>query len=140
MADVAAIRQGIADNLTAAFGPDVQVSAYMLAEPTPPAIHVFPGPVEYDQAFGRGLDELTMRVQAFVALVADQGAQINLDKFLAGSGAYSVKAAIEADRTLGGACHDAHVTAHTGYQQYQPAGGGPMLMAEWTVLVRAEGA
>jgi hypothetical protein len=67
---------------------------------------------------GRGLDKWTFTVQAFVALASDIGAQVKLDAFLAPSGSQSVKAAIEADGTLGGIVADTSVVSCTGYRVY----------------------
>jgi hypothetical protein len=138
MPELAEIRAGIAANLAALKG--IQVSAYMLHSPTPPSVHVFPAEVEYDQAMQRGLDKWTLTVQAFVGLVSDVGAQKLLDKYLAPSGAQSVKAVIEADRTLGGAVHDLRVTRSGGYQSFLLEGRGPILAADWSIEVYAAGA
>lgn len=48
----------------------------------------------------------------------DRRGQELLDTYLAPSGAASVKAAIEADRTLGGACKTLHVHHVDGYRLY----------------------
>ncbi len=127
------IRNGIADNLRTI--PGLQVSAYALANPTPPAAHVLRGSVLYDQAFHGGTHIWTMRVQAFVALVSDIGGQKLLDRYLSPDGALSVKAAIEADTTLGGAVADLHVTTATGEQVFLRDQGGSVLGSEWTVEV-----
>jgi hypothetical protein len=132
------IRRGLAANLERILG--VQVSPYMLANPTPPAIQVVPGEVEYDLAMGRGLDQLILNVQAFVALGSDIGAQQQLDEFLDGTGAKSVKQAVESDKTLGGSAASARVTRSTGYRAVLRDSGGPVLMAEWEVEVLAKGA
>lgn len=135
---IAELRAGLATNLGTI--ADVQVSAYMLSSPTPPAAHVFPEEVTYDKAMQRGLDLYTFTVQMFVGLVSDIGAQKKLDTFLAPTGATSVKAAIEADRTLGGKCDDLRVTTATGYKVYQLAGQtGAVLGAEWSVTIMAIG-
>jgi hypothetical protein len=131
------IREGIAANLAVLDG--CQVSAYMLSNPTPPTIHVYPAEIDYDLAMGRGLDKWTFTVQAFVALSTDIGAQVKLDAFLAPSGSQSVKAAIEADGTLGGIVADTTVVSCTGYRVYARDGGGPVLGAEWQVDVLASG-
>lgn len=133
MATMAEIREGLAANLSSI--QDVQVSAYMLSAPTPPAMHIFPSEIEYDQAQQRGLDIVTMTVQAFVALGVDIAAQITLDELLAQSGVRSVKTAVEADSTLGGKVQDVHVTAATGYQPFPTKDGGAILACSWTVLV-----
>jgi len=134
MVDLAAIREGLAANLRRIDG--VQVSAYMLANPTPPTIQVMgPDEVTYDVTFGRGSDSWQMVVQAFVALVTDIGAQARLDEMLHPTGPLSIKEAIEFDTTLGGACNDLRVTRSSGYQQYNLEGRGAVLGAEFTVQV-----
>jgi len=137
MADLALIRAGLAANL-GVLGIQ-NTSAYMLANPTPPSVHVFPAGVEYDLAMARGLDHWTLTVQLFVALSADIGSQVNLDRYLASSGALSVKAAIESDPTLGGSCADASVTSCSGYRQFVSEGRPPYLGVDWTVEVYATG-
>lgn len=132
-ATMADIRVAIADALRAI--PGVQASPYALSNPYPPAVHVLRGPILYDQAMQGGLHQPTMRVQAFVAETSDQGAQALLDQFLALDGVYSVKAAIEADTSLGGVVQDLHVTTATGEQTYVRDQGGPLLGSEWTVEV-----
>jgi hypothetical protein len=136
MADLATIRAGIARNL--AVIPDVQVSAYILANPTPPVIQILPGAIEWDLAYARGLDKIMLKVQAFVALNDDVGSQVTLDKYLNGSGPLSVKTAIESDETLGGIVGTAQVTS-TGDVQLYTGGSTPMLFVEWEVEVLARG-
>jgi hypothetical protein len=133
MATMAQIREGLAANLEAISG--IQVSAYMLASPTPPALHVIPSEIAYDRAGSRGLDLVQMTVQAFVALGSDIGAQVALDELLAPSGARSVKAALEASPTLGGAVQDVWVSAMSGYNVVTIPDRGQMLSADWTVQV-----
>jgi len=137
LADLAAIRAGIARNLSAI--PDVQVSAYLLANPTPPLLQVVPGEIEWDLAYARGLDKIMLKVQAFVALTEDIGSQVTLDKYLNGSGPLSVKAAVESDETLGGIVGTCQVT-NTGAVQLYTGGQTPQLFVEWEVEVLARGA
>lgn len=134
MPDMTVLREGLAANLSSI--PDIQVSAYMLANPTPPAIHVIPGETDYHATMGGGPDEWWhFTVQAFVAVVNDIGGQQRLDGMLASQGDYSVKAAIESDHTLGGACDDLIVDRRSGYQVFVPDGRGAVLGAEWQVRV-----
>lgn len=141
---LAQIREGLALNLTAAI-TDAQVSAYMLSQPTPPALHVYPGSfgagqaIEYDIAFHRGLDRWHLIIQAFVGAVGDKGPQLLLDQFMAPAGGKSVKAAVEADRQLGGLVQDTVVTSCTGYRTYVAEGRPPVLGCEWAVEVLATG-
>lgn len=59
--------------------------------------------ITFDEAQNRGLDQGEIDVIVIVSRMNERGAQDKLDGYLAGSGAGSVKAAIEADRTLAGA-------------------------------------
>lgn len=143
MATLAEIRAGLATNLRsdAGIGQDFQVSPYLLGDPTPPCIWVFPDEIDYAQAMQEGLDKWTLVVQAFVGGVADQGAQVVLDQLLAPTGAYSVRAAVESDSTLAGVADDLTVTKCTGYQVYDnPAhlkalSSAQLIGAQWTVEV-----
>ena len=133
-ATIAQIREGLAANLSTISG--IQVSAYLLAAPSPPAIHVVPSSIAYDKAMARGMDIVNMTVQAFVSLGLDQGAQMALDELLAPSGVRSVKAAIESDRTLAGTVQYAWVSEMSGYNVVVIPDRGQMLSADWAVEVR----
>lgn len=130
---IGAIRAGLAANLCVLEG--IQVSAYVLTNPTPPTIHVFPAQTVYDRAMVRGADELTFTVQALMGDWSDIGAQKNLDLLLAGYGPTSVKEALESDPTLGGAAMDTRVMGASGHQKYAVGAAGPLLGCEWTVDV-----
>jgi len=127
------IRAALAEALTAI--PGLQASAYQMSSPTPPTAHVLRGAEEYDQSFQGGLHRPTFRVQAFVALSTDQGAPQLLDRYLDPTGDLSVKAALEADTSLGGLVQDLHVTTTTGETLFVRDQGGPLLGSEWTVEV-----
>ncbi len=130
------IRDGLAANLATVTG--AQISSYQLSNPTTPAFAIFPAGTEYNQAMARGLDRWTFTVQAIVSASVDQGGQQQLDSYLAPSGSTSVRAALEADRTLGGAVQNLQVTGVSGYVLYADA-QPPALGAEWTVEVWASG-
>lgn len=59
--------------------------------------------ITFDEAQNRGLDMGEVDVIVIVSRMNERGAQDKLDGYLAGTGAGSVKAALEADRTLAGA-------------------------------------
>lgn len=131
---MAAVRQALADNLSTISG--IQVSAYVLSNPTPPAIQVVPGPAEYHQTMGASSASWwDFTIQAYVAVATDIGSQARLDRLLADDGAESVRAALESDTTLGGLCDDLIVVSRTGYTLFAPEGRGSVLGAEWTVRV-----
>ena len=137
MASLADIRQGLAANLAVLEG--IQVSSYILGNPTLPVIWVRPAPsegIEYHRAFANGLEEWTLLVQAYFASgITDIGAQKKLDELLESSGATSVKAAIESDKTLGGVAKDLKVERCTGYLEYGRPDGTTALGCDWTVVV-----
>lgn len=136
-ADLGAIREGLAANLATI--PGLAESAYLLSNPTPPAAEVQPSEIEYHQAFQNGSELWRLVVRVFVGNTSDKGAQIRLDRMLASSGDYSVKAAIEADKTLGGACDALKVTGCSGYRVFSRDGAPGVLGAEWQVEVYATG-
>ena len=136
MADISTIREGLARNLERI--RDIQVSAYMLASPTPPAIHIFPASIDYDFGMNRGLDIVHFTVEALVAFGLDQGGQIRMDRLLAPTGMQSVKESIEADRTLGQMVQDLRVERMSRYRvEAIPNQNDPALVAEWLVRVHS---
>lgn len=138
MATLTAIRAGLVANLATL--ADVQVSAYMLANPSPPTLQVMgPDSAAYDQSMRGSLTDWHMIVQGFCCNVADIGGQVNLDAWLAPAGALSVKAALESDRTLAGVAQDSTVVDCSGYRVYQLDSSTKVLGAEWTVWVRTLG-
>jgi hypothetical protein len=76
---------------------------------SPPAAVVEPLEVDYTQAM-RGLQMFRAFILVIVGRMADRSSQDRLDAYVAPSGGSSVKAALEADRTLGGACSTLDVT------------------------------
>lgn len=102
-----AIRNALADALAAI--PDLRVSAYIPSTPTPPQVAVGEWRVEYDETLGRGYDRWRFTLRLFVAAASDRVGQERLDSFCASSGSSSIKAAVEADPTLGGAVSAARV-------------------------------
>lgn len=121
MASVSAIRDGLSTALGAISG----LRAYdtVPGQVSPPAAIVEPASplIVFDSTMGRGSDELAFNVTVLVQYGTDRTSQDALDAYLAGSGASSVKAAIEADDTLGGIVSYARVASATDY--------GPMTFA-----------
>jgi hypothetical protein len=135
-----AIREALADALSVI--PGVQVSPYVLAQPTPPGIQIPPPGATYHttmRAGGDGINEWEFIIQGFVSLNSDVGAQRVLDELCATSGPKSVSALLEADLTLGGVVETLIVTSQTGGRQVEQPPGNPMLLVEWHVTVYAKG-
>jgi hypothetical protein len=103
------IREGIKQNLSSIEGlrcydlvPDVIV---------PPCVVVGQLDFTFDLNNARGLDQANLDVFVIVQRFSERTGQDKLDTYLAGSGDNSIKAAIESDRTLGGACNTLRVTS-----------------------------
>ena len=140
MASFAEIREALRAALADVFEPDVTVTAYMKKNPGPRHMQVMgPDQIEYDLAMQRGLDRWTLVIQAFAGSPEEKAAQARLDTWLAGSGATSVKAAVEADQTLGGVVTAARVSRSSGYREYDLSNRGDRTLgAEFFVDVFTE--
>lgn len=115
--------------------PGCQTSAYVLTNPTPPHLCVIRGDTAYDLAMANGVQTRELNVRAYVADTSDQGAPMLLDQFVDPDSDRSVKAALEADSTLGGVVSDLHVSGASGEQVYVTDGRGPLLGSEFQVTV-----
>jgi hypothetical protein len=93
---------------------------------------IMPDSVEYDLASSRGLDRINLTVRVIVGRAVERTAQAQLDGYVFGAG--SVKAAIEADRTLGGVVQDCRVTEMRDYGQ-EVYGSSVYLAATFAVEV-----
>jgi hypothetical protein len=136
MSEVTTIREALAAALNAGLGEGYQVNAYILANPTPPSLSVFPSEVLYHHTFGATNSAYTFTVRALVALSSDIGAQQNLDALMGNNGG-GVKASLEADVTLGGVCSSVKVESAGNYQPYVTDGGSQVVGVDWTVEVYA---
>lgn len=132
------IRAALAVNLETI--PNVQVSAYMLLNPTAPTIEILPDVITYDETMHRGMDDLRFILRAYAGVTTDRGAQILIDSMLEPTGSKSVKAATESDPTLGGIIDDLRVVSASGYRFFEVPGKGILLGCDWTVEIFAPGA
>jgi hypothetical protein len=126
------LRSGIAKNLGTI--PGLRTNALVSDNPTPPIAVVEPLVVNFDKTMGRGLDEYQFKVTVIVGRVSERNGQNTLDAYCSGSGTYSVKSAIESDRTLGGKANDLRVTGLTSYGSLT-IGDSTFLAAEFAVTV-----
>lgn len=110
--DLNAIALGLAANVTPVEG--INALDYVPDALPEPVFMVGEIDIDFDKTFSRGSDELTITCRVLVARGDDQGGQQTLRDFMAGGGVYSVKKAIESDRTLGGACDDLRVVRARG--------------------------
>lgn len=103
------VRAGLGTALDTITG--LRVFDYVPDSLSPPAAVVEPLEVDYDEAMNRGLDFYRAFILVIVGRMSDRSSQDRLDAYVTGSGASSVKAALETDRTLGGACSTLQVTS-----------------------------
>ncbi len=103
------VREGLKANLETIKG--MRVYDLIPSVPVAPAAVVGQLDFTFDLNNARGLDQANLDVVVLVQRFTERTGQNDLDKYLAGSGAYSIKAAIESDLTLGGACNTLRVTS-----------------------------
>jgi hypothetical protein len=124
MASISSIRTGLATRLATISG--LRTAATMPDLPSPPIAIVIPDNINFDDTFHRGMDTLTFRIFLVVGRADERTAQNSIDGYCATSGASSIKAAIEGDKTLGGNAFDCRVTDMRNY--------GSVLISETTYL------
>jgi hypothetical protein len=142
LANLTAIRTGLKTNLNTltAANPTLTVSAYVMNNPNPPLIWVRPNPdvlIDYHLAMRDGYETWHLVVQAYAGAIDDIAAQQTTDAFLASTGTSSVKAAVESDLTLGGACNGLLIRECRGYTEFSRPDGATLIGAEWDVEVHA---
>ena len=103
-----AIRAGLGTALDTITG--LRVFDYVPDNAPTPAAIVGPLDIKYGAAMQDGLHNMTTNVTIFDGRMSDRTSQDRIDAYVNPSGASSVKAAIEADTTLGGACQTLQVT------------------------------
>jgi len=132
MASVSALRNALASSMGSITG--LRTSATVPDNPRPPIAVVMPERIAYDLNARRGADTFFFTIILIVSRADDRAAQNNLDAFLTGES--SIKAAVEADRTLGGVANTCRVTEMTNYASL-PVGDVLYLSAQFTVEVVA---
>lgn len=105
----------------------------------PPAFIVVPRSTDFQRAFGRGLDAVSLDVLVLVSRRDDALAQYDLDPFVSSAGTSSIREAIWNNRTLGIADIEATVTSMTDYGQVVAFAGTEYLTARLTVEVLTSG-
>lgn len=130
--DIQAVRNGLKANAATIAG--LKTWAWLPDSVVPPVFYTADLLIEFDRAFAHGLDDLIVTCRVLVSKADDRAGQAKLDGYMRGSGLTSVKAALESDRTLGGACDDVHVMRVLGFGLYQHQGVDYM-GAEWITHV-----
>jgi hypothetical protein len=108
--DLNAVMDAIGARLVGVTGLRVYDYAADAASP-PAAIVALPETVEYDVVAGRGADRVVIPVTVLVGRVSDRAARDQLAQYVSGTGASSVKTAIEGGTgDLGAVAHTVRVT------------------------------
>lgn len=101
-ATVSQVATGLAANLATITG--LRTSVYQPEQLNPPFAFPTLNQIQYHKAFAGGDVVMDWTVTVIVGRYADRNAFATLDGFLSYSGATSIRAAIESDKTLGGVC------------------------------------
>jgi hypothetical protein len=106
VASVAAIAEGLKVRLATISG--VRAYSYQPEQLNPPFAYPILNGVSYHQTMGMGsaVTQFDWSVYVVVGRWVDRVAMTNLDDFLSPTGAKSIRAALESDLTLGGACQN----------------------------------
>lgn len=134
MASDVDIRDGLVTRLETIDGlkgyDHVPDSAYL------PAAVVERRMTRFDSTMARGSDEFEYTVTVLVSYAVPRTAQEAMSAYMAGSGASSIKAAVEGGDTLGGAAHFARV-ASASQEEVREVGSVQALAVEFVVEVTA---
>lgn len=133
MASFRSLRTGLETALQTISG--LRVYDFGVDSPATPAAIVLPGSpvVRYNRTLN-GADDWQLIIRVLLGAATDRTPTELLDAYLADSGSSSILAAVAADKTLGGACHYAHVTGADRWGQYT-YGQVPLLGVEFDVEV-----
>lgn len=131
------VRDEIGEKLGAI--PQLRVYPYNVDKVPPPgAIVGLPESIDFDATYGRGSDTITIPLWVMVARANAQAADAQLAEYLDGSGARSVKAAVDSSNTNTYTSCDT-VTVQRAVPVALPSGGVDLLGAEFTVTVTGSG-
>jgi hypothetical protein len=132
LASISAVRTSLASAAAGISG--LRSRAFIADAIEPPTFVVGEVEQDFDLTMGRGVDVVTVQCRLYTSRASERGGQDALDVYLAGSGARSIKRALEVDKTLGGACQDLRVSGQRGYGVYN-VGGLEYIGAEFSIQV-----
>lgn len=133
---MAALADQIRDTLTPVVG-DMQVEGYMLANPSPPSIDIYPGDPSGEQiAYDYTSQELLLTVRVRVSSADSLAGQELLLSMIDPRNPNSIGAAIAANKTLDGTVGAVLPLGASGYTRWpDPGGEGELLGAQLQVRV-----
>jgi hypothetical protein len=131
-ATVTQVATGLATNLATITG--LRTSAYQPEQLNTPLAFPTLNTVTYHKAMGGGDVTMDWTITVLVGRYTDRTAFATLDGYLSYSGATSVRAAIESDRTLGGVCQTLVVSSAADISSVNAA-DAEFLQIQFTVQV-----
>lgn len=143
--DLSAVRTGLAIAASSVVSdPKLTCFGYMPDSIPEPAFVVGSVLIDFDETMNRGSDELLVTCWVLTSRSDDKAGQKALDGYLKGSGASSLKAALEVDKTLGGVCDWIRLERVRGYKTYEfgrvgDAGAGDSIYFGAELVVRVGG-
>jgi hypothetical protein len=115
---ILAIKDGLKNRMETIPALEGKVYTYIPGTQEPPSVTIVPGTfvpgdtkaaITYSRNFGGTNHDYVFTLAVVVSFTVDHQAAADLDSFLSPHGANSIKAAIEAEDTLGGVASYAHV-------------------------------
>lgn len=121
MASIKALRDGIKTRLATVTG--IYTHDTIPDDVYPPAAIVgFPTTVRYDFAMRTPVSRYTFPVRVVAGRTTERESQDKIDDLCSPDGALSIRAAIDADPTLGGVAHSSRVVEARDFGVYEVAG------------------
>lgn len=142
--DIGAIRKAVPAAVGHPIIPELNHFGYVPDVVPDPCFYAGEVEIDFDQTFQRGMDKIRLTCRLLVARSDDEGGQAELDKYLAGSGPFSVKERLleargaPGEAALGGLCDDLHLRRIHGYRFYQ-VGEVQYYGAEFVIDIIGEG-
>lgn len=131
--NLGAVAQGLSDAADTVEG--LRCFPYQPASVSPPTFAVGEVDVDFDLSMQRGLDVVVYTCRLFVSDASTRSGIAALTAYLAGAGATSLKAALEVDKTLAGACQQLRVETVRGAGRLFAVGADQYVGAEFRVRV-----
>lgn len=131
-ATVTEVKQGLANRLATITG--LRAFAYQPDQLNAPIAFSMLDNILYHRTMATAMTEMSFTVTVIVCKADSRSAQSQVDPYVSATGASSVKAAIEGDRTLGGKVDDLVVNS-AGGMQIVNAEDGDYLSVDFNVTV-----
>lgn len=131
-ATITEVKQGIATRLATI--PNLRTFAYIPEQLNAPIAYPTLDSIQYHRTMAVAMTEMVFTITAIVCKADARSAQSQVDPYVSATGTYSVKAALEGDRTLGGKVDDLIVNSAGGYNIIS-AEDGDYLAVDFNVTV-----